>query len=279
MNDDLIARLHDLASEPAPGPDPQFAAALEDRLRAAAGQLAQPAGPTRRPGTRRPVHAAGSPGSAGSPGPRRPVHAALRRPVLLAGLAAVAAAAVVAIMARPAGLAHPRVQLAAAIDTQVIGPDGRVGEAAPGAVIADGSIVRTGPSGQTRAGGVIIGPNLAALAVDGKLRTVTSELSRDRHNIGAGQGHAVGSLHLAVRRGAGADVLRWTPFTGHSIYGYVILVVDGNVVPDSNQDAVAFTTGTSSTQRSAGMVTYRVVAVDRQGRVLASSEPVTVGSS
>jgi hypothetical protein len=296
----LITRLHDLAGEPVPGPDPAFVAALEERLRAAAAGsrfltygepdpsnpgLADPG--LADPGLADPRLADPSdrtdrldPGRTG-PQPPEPRQRGrlIRRRVLQAGLATAAVAAALAALVLSARPAHPRVQLAGAIDTQVIGPDGRVGEAAPGAVIADGSIIRTGPAGQIRAGGVVIGPNRDALAVDGRLRAVSSDAVRDRREAaGPDAGSRPGTdLHLTVHRSGNSDQLRWARFAGRDLYGYVILRADGGGVPDTNQDAVAFTTGTSVMARSSGMVTYRVVAVDRQGRVLAFSDSVTVG--
>jgi hypothetical protein len=257
MNDDLISRLDDLARQPASRPDAAFADALEHRLRAAAATSAGPVSDASAP--------------AGLAGP-------LRRRLAVSGAVVVAAtAAVVAALVVPGALAHPRVQLAGATDTQVIGPDGRIGQAAPGSVIANGSIIRTGPAGQILAGGVVIGPNHDALAVDGQLHPVTSELSRDRRSpAGDGTAHP-GGPRLTVRRGPAGDALHWTRFTGHGLYGYLILAASGAADPDSTRDAIGLTSATGSIEHVAGAVTYRIVAVDRLGRVLASSDDVSVG--
>ena len=80
MTDDLLRMLADLASEPAPGPDPRFADALEERLRAAPGpRLTHPDAP--RAGWRHGVH--------------------IRRSLMVTGMAAVVATATGAVVAAP----------------------------------------------------------------------------------------------------------------------------------------------------------------------------------
>ena len=252
MNGELISRLGDLATQPTLGPDAAFADDLERRLRDAASARSEVVILEPRP---------------------RP----LRRRLVVSGsiaVVAVAAAAIAAVVV-PDATTHPRVQLAGATDSQVIDPNGRIGAAAPGAIVPDGSIIRTGPSGQILAGGVVIGPNQDAVAVDGRLHPVTSDLARDRR-LAEGVGHT-GGLHLEVRRAATGDALRWTRFTGRGLYGYLVLAASGAADPDSTSDAIGLTAGTSSIQHVAGDVTYRIVAVDRQGRVLASSNDISVG--
>jgi hypothetical protein len=270
MTDDLLRRLADLANEPVAGLDPAFADALGERLRAVPGPVL----------TQRGQESTG----------RHPV-LPIRRSLMVTGMAlALAAAAIIAaVLLSPSHPAHPHVQLAKSTDTQVIRPDGHITPASAGAVVPNGAIVRTGPAGQTGAGGVDLGPNMVAIALDGHLRAVaTPEPAKDhnRGSTGTGEttGGRAGSLHLVAHRaggggGNGPVTLRWSRFSGPGLYGYVVLRAGGGGTPTYGRDAIGFTGSPSATDQNppAGTSTYRIAAVDRQGRVLAETDSVTVG--
>jgi hypothetical protein len=271
MTDGLLHMLADLATEPVPGPDPLFADALELRLRVAPvpplTQLAH-----QKTGRHHVVP--------------------IRRSLMVTGMAAaLATAAIIATaLLSTSHAAHPHVQLAKSTDTQVIRPDGLITSGSAGAVVPNGGIVRTGPAGQTGAGGVDLGPNSMAIALDGHLRAVAAaEPGKDRNHgsssVGQTAGGRAGSLHLVAHRAAGGGgngpvTLRWSRFSGPGLYGYVVLRAGGGGTPNYGRDAIGFAGGPTATDQSppAGTSTYRIVAVDRQGHVLAESDSVTIGA-
>jgi hypothetical protein len=256
--DELTGRLADLATEPVDGPESAFIGALAARLQAIAGT---------RPAILAPI------------GPR-PRLLPLRRPLVMTGVAAAVAAAtmVATFVVRPAIASHQRVQLANAIDAEIIGPDGSVTPAAAGAVVPNGSVVRTGADGRTATGDTVLGPDSSAVAVDGRL---VSPKERGDQSAGGSAGWRA-HLQLTVRRVGGSIELRWTASPVQSTYGYLILRSPGSATPDVGRDVIGSAGAGSTSTRYAtsdrGTTTFRVVAIDRQGHVTADSGPVTVSA-
>lgn len=154
--DELHDRLRAAGDTPAPGADPAFAAALEQRLRAIHHSL-----PDRVPGATEPrPHAA-------SPAPGRPW---FRSP-----LARGAAVMVMALLAVPLFLHSPQpagVELVAARDTHVTLPDGRNVIGRPGLILEEGAVVLTGPRGRAEADGVRLGSDEVAVVQGGELHRI-----------------------------------------------------------------------------------------------------------
>jgi hypothetical protein len=154
--DDLHGLLRAAADSPAPGADPAFAAALEQRLRAVHHGL-----PDRLPGATEPRPDAASPAPA--------------RPWFRSPLARATAVAVMAMLSLPLLLRGPSpsgVELVAAFDTHVTLPDGRTVAGRPGLVLQEGAVVLTGPRGSAEADGVRLGSGEVAVVQGGELHRV-----------------------------------------------------------------------------------------------------------
>lgn len=164
--DELHQRLRAAADSPAPGADPAFAAALEQRLRAVHHSLPDDL-PGRLPGATEPRP------DAASPAPGRPW---FRSPAPVAAALAVLALLSVPLLLRPP--ADPALQLVAAYDTQVTLPDGRRVTARPGLVLEEGAILLTGPRGHVEAGGLVLGSGEVAVVQDGRLHRVERTAAR-----------------------------------------------------------------------------------------------------
>jgi hypothetical protein len=164
--DELHERLRAAADAPAPGADPAFAAALEQRLRAVHHSLPDDL-PGRIPGATEPRP------DAATPAPGRPW---FRSPVSVTAALAVLALLAVPLLLRPPG--DPALALVAAYDTQVRMPDGRRVTARPGLVLEEGAVVLTGPRGSAEAGGLVLGSGEVAVVEDGRLRRVERTAAR-----------------------------------------------------------------------------------------------------
>jgi len=160
--DELHQRLRDAADSPAPGADPAFAAALEQRLRAVHHSL-----PNRLPGATEPRP------DAATPAPGRPW---FRSPVPVAAALALLALLSVPLLLRPP--VDPALALVAAYDTQVRMPDGRRLTARPGLVLEEGAVVLTGPRGRAEVGGLVLGSGEVAVVQDGRIRRVERTAAR-----------------------------------------------------------------------------------------------------
>ena len=136
MSDDLRRRLDEAGRRPVQSPDPDFADALEDRLRAVAASLPPVPPPSPRRG--------------------RPVG----RWVAAAGVAAV----VVAVAALSLGLLRPdptpglRLALAGPVNVEVALADGTVLEDPDGLLLPEGAVVTVGEGGSARIGDTVLGP-------------------------------------------------------------------------------------------------------------------------
>lgn len=150
MSVDPREQLERLGAQPAPSPDPVFVDRTEDRLRAVAAA-----------------------GGAGEPG-RAPGVGGWRRRTPVAALAAVLLVIVAVIIGTAPD--HTELRLLAAADAVVVHPGGAVERAVSGLELGEGDLVRTGPRGSAEAGGLVLGPNMAARVVDGRLR-VAPDLS------------------------------------------------------------------------------------------------------
>lgn len=90
------------------------------------------------------------------------------RRLLLAAAGTAVAAAALALALLPADDAEELV-IAAAIDTEVLLPAGRVEPARPGLVLPDGAVIRTGPHGAVTVDGVRLPARTTAVVDDGDL--------------------------------------------------------------------------------------------------------------
>ena len=99
------------------------------------------------------------------------------RPALVMGAAAAAltlvlVGALTGLVNGPA--AEAQLQLASAVDTVVVLPDGSTVDGTRGLPLPDGAVVRIGPNGRASAGGVDLGPGDEAVVEDGRLRQVAA---------------------------------------------------------------------------------------------------------
>ena len=292
------AALAPLASHPVGAPDPEFASSLEERLRLIHATRSANGSADRASLRGR---------AAGGPAPAR-----LRWLVPVA----VAAAGTVGLIvvsgsgdgSRPTG---PTVEVARAIDAQTIGLGGHVVALQTGALLPDGTLIRTGPSGQVRADGGVLGPDSEAVVHGGHLtllghrpasarpaapagqRPVPSSSARPSGPTpvpappapssppgqSAGHGHAAtapghAGLHLSAHQArSGTEGLQWSRYDGPGLYGYVVLRSAPPEAPAYPEDAVHFAPAGSATSYtdSAGAAYYQVDAIDSAGTVLASS--------
>ena len=144
MSDDVRRRLEDAGSREVPPPDVAFADALEARLRAVGASL---------------------PPAAPEP-PRRP------RPALglrLAGVAAVALVAAIAVLLLGPATRPPAPRLVAPVNVEVSLVGGTTLEDPDGLSLPDGTVIRVGEGGFARIGDVTLGPGDVATVRDGRL--------------------------------------------------------------------------------------------------------------
>ena len=144
---DLRASLAELGREPIPGPSLTFRARLERQLVGGADE---------------------SPGAT-----VLPLHSRPRRlvPVLSVGAATIAAVVLAAALFGAFGHGSPeRLQLAAAVHTTVVLPDGRTVPGRVGLQLPDGAIVRTAANGRAAAGSVQLGPGLQGVINGGGIK-------------------------------------------------------------------------------------------------------------
>jgi hypothetical protein len=96
----------------------------------------------------------------------------VRRPALVMGAAAAAltlvlVGALTGIVGGPS--AEAGLQLASAVDTVVVLPDGSTVDGTRGLALPDGAVLRIGPNGRASAGDVDLGPGDEAVVEDGRL--------------------------------------------------------------------------------------------------------------
>ena len=164
-----------VAQRPVLPPAPRFTDALEERLRVA--HKTRDVGPVEQAevaGAARvsPLGAAaGRPAQAPTSTRRRLVDGA-GRGWTVAGLAAVAVVVPLLALALAGDLVAPgsNVRLSDAADAEFIVPGGPARPAHAGAALPEGTIIRTGTAGSVTVGGQTLGPDSAAIVVDGHLR-------------------------------------------------------------------------------------------------------------
>lgn len=150
--DDMRRRLEETGRSAAPPPDPAFAQALEDRLRAVHATL----------------RADDAAQAARRSGRGVPMRAWWRSPVPVAAAMALAVAVSLGVLLRPpAG-----VELATAFDATVTLPDGSSVPAEAGQRLREGAVVLTGPRGRVVWEGLLLGPGEMAVVRDGRLERV-----------------------------------------------------------------------------------------------------------
>ncbi|HEX5266853.1 MAG TPA: hypothetical protein VFW24_08760, partial [Acidimicrobiales bacterium] len=296
-----------LASDPVAGPEPDFTADLEARLRMAhsvrpAGEAVAPSGATTRRRSRR----APSIGWLGWLAPGALAGAGIAGFVLVSGGTSTAP--------RPTG---PAVEVAHAVDAQSIAPDGRTTPLRPGDRLPDGTIVRTGTDGQVDADGTALGPDSEAVVHGGHLTvlghghrhapapTVTTQPapspvrpaappnggtrsggetpasppapSHPTPTAPPGQGHghaAPAQLDLSVQPGSRGTELTWSSYGGPGLYGYVVLRSNPPDDPAYPRDVIHFVPAGSlrSYADPPGRgARYQIDAIDSSGDVLAAS--------
>lgn len=277
--DEALAALG--SSEVAP-PDADFAAGLEDRLLDQHRRASRP-----RVGS--------STRSAGAP--RLPLRAAA-----VAG-AALVAGATYALTQPEEGATT---QLTSATDTSVVLPDGSVVAASAGDDLPDGAMVITGPDGSASVDGTKIPGSSQAVIDDGGARVVppsTTTTTREDSATSAPPPTrpvepttttpppdptttaptASARLDLRAERVERAVGLRWSVCraTGFAQYRVVRTVGSAGGAPEettvvftsAERDALTFRDRLPVGAEQAG---YRVLAVDRTGRVVAASPLVRV---
>ncbi len=290
MTDELNDRLSEAGGAPAPAPRAEFAASLEDRLRA--------------------IHATGMTGPAAptTPFPRTRLLVTITAAVVLV-IAAVSAAAL-----RNDG--HRQVQLTSATGALLVLPDGSVIPGVAGLRLPDGTVIRTGPEGRANVRGVELGANAEGVIVDGRLRVgrpaptptrppTTATTRRPGPTVAPTRPPGTrptppppttvrsrpATLRLtATPERAGRANLRWSGYTGPGFDRYLVLrrlgrdqAPPGPAYPaDAGTEVVAqirdigTTAAVDQLPDRATTATYRVVAVAADGRVLATSPSVSI---
>ena len=159
LDEKMASTLAPLTSRSVDGPDPAFTDALEARL-----LMIHEVRRTTGAGTAADVPVGGR-------SPRRPPAIGWLgwlAPAALAG-AGVAGALLLSgsgAAPRPTG---PAVEVAHAVDAQSISPDGTATPLHPGARLPEGTVVRTGATGQVQADGTALGPDTEAVVHGGHL--------------------------------------------------------------------------------------------------------------
>lgn len=269
-DDELQEALTALGSSHVADPDSGFAHELEERMR----HLHGTAGAGRKPAS----------------APRR-----------LQAVAAVAVLVVTvgALLVQRSGDSTTR--LTAATDTSLVLPDGSVVVAVKGAALPDGALVVTGPDGSARVDGVPIPESSQVVIQGGAARSVSSPtstsppLSAPPTSVSSGSDPGTTPtkpptttstatsdepvrMELAARaEPVGAVWLRWSMYPDPDFDRYVLVrTAWGN--DKSESTTVVFSTHdrgvlTFRDQLPAGVARagYRVIALDRAGRVVGAS--------
>ena len=276
MND-LDRRLREAGQSPVPPPDRAFATMLENRLRT------------------------------GVPAPE-PVLRPAPRPARRAWfpVAAVAAALTMVLgsvaVLRDGG--EDVVRVASATDAVVVLPDGTVGPATPGLELPDGSRLQTGNEGHVVVGETKLGPKQEAKVRNGTVKpspttvppkpsepsnppttkpTTRATDTKPPTTATSGPTNAVAALKLEARYRGETAKLQWSAYTGKDFAAYLVLRADGPAEPrypvDNATTVVAritdpWATSFVETVTDPAGRTYRVVAVDAERRMIASSPAV-----
>lgn len=271
---DLDRQLRAAGSRSVPPPGPAFGRHLEDRLRELHASTDARRSPSR-------------------PGLRLAAAAVLVLVGLTVSLALIS-------RSRPTD----RVLLADVRDAEIALPDGSVVTAEPGAEVPNGSVVRTGDGGHAEVDGQVVPHGSEAVVVDGDVMvlpgpdtssepppssTTTSPATTQPETAITSADSTASSvpvattatkvqparLELVAARRERAVELRWSAYRGPGFARYKVVrtLNSGDTVVAESTDQ----TTTSAVDRPGDTaVSYRVLAFDAKGTLIAASSPATL---